>query len=106
MENKLPTYGEFVREKRHGAGKTLREVSKNIGVSVSYLSDVERGKKGPLKPDRDIKLAKYLGCDFGSLVTLGILWSVNEDYGDTIKVRPDDVPGLCELLGIRKGSSK
>lgn len=38
-------YGKVLREYRHETGMTLRKVARKSGVSLSYLSDVERGKK-------------------------------------------------------------
>ena len=37
--------GEVLREYRQRQGRTLREVSEKAGVSLGYLSEVERGQK-------------------------------------------------------------
>lgn len=37
--------GEALREERVTQGRTLRQVSKAAGVSLGYLSEVERGQK-------------------------------------------------------------
>ena len=37
--------GETLREERMEQGRTLREVSEKAGVSLGYLSEVERGQK-------------------------------------------------------------
>ena len=39
--------GEVLREERHRAGRTLSEVAGEAGISVQYLSEVERGVKEP-----------------------------------------------------------
>ena len=39
--------GDVLREERHGAGRTLADVADEAGVSVQYLSEVERGRKEP-----------------------------------------------------------
>lgn len=45
-------FGQIWREKRTEKRLTLREVSERLGLSVSYLSDIEQGRKGA--PDIDI----------------------------------------------------
>ena len=37
--------GDVLRERRTGAGRTLREVAAEARVSVAYLSEIERGRK-------------------------------------------------------------
>jgi transcriptional regulator with XRE-family HTH domain len=37
--------GEALRRRRQDQGRTLREVAEAAGVSLTYLSEVERGRK-------------------------------------------------------------
>jgi len=39
--------GAVLRERRHGLEQTLAQVARRAGVSVQYLSEVERGLKDP-----------------------------------------------------------
>jgi transcriptional regulator with XRE-family HTH domain len=39
--------GEALRRRRQAQGRTLREVAEAAGVSLTYLSEVERGRKEP-----------------------------------------------------------
>ena len=39
--------GEALRRRRQRQGRTLREVAEAAGVSLTYLSEVERGRKEP-----------------------------------------------------------
>jgi len=39
--------GEVLREQRHRREQTLAEVADRAGISVQYLSEVERGRKEP-----------------------------------------------------------
>ena len=39
------TFGESLREKRRGLGYTQQDVADFTGFSVSFLSDLERGKE-------------------------------------------------------------
>jgi transcriptional regulator with XRE-family HTH domain len=41
------TFGESVRLQRISRGFSLREAAKLCGVSFSYLSDLERGRRQP-----------------------------------------------------------
>lgn len=37
--------GDVLREERHDQGRTLADVADDAGVSLAYLSEVERGRK-------------------------------------------------------------
>lgn len=39
--------GEVLREQRHRREQTLAEVAGRAGISVQYLSEIERGRKDP-----------------------------------------------------------
>ena len=56
-------FGEMLREQRRQAGRTLGHLSKLLGVSVVYLSDVERGNRKPLNNERILKVAEFLATD-------------------------------------------
>lgn len=36
--------GQIIRKKRQAAGKTMGNLARHLGVSVVFVSDVERGK--------------------------------------------------------------
>lgn len=38
-------YGRVLRDYREETGLTMRKLARKTGVSLSYISDVERGKK-------------------------------------------------------------
>ncbi len=61
-------FGTLLRAEREKAGKSMGELARYLGVSVPYLSDVERGNRSPLTQERLLKAAAFLGCDAGSLV--------------------------------------
>lgn len=60
--------GLKLRSLRQARGASLREVAAAAGVSVSYLSEIEKGRKYP-KPERLLELARALGTDFEELVS-------------------------------------
>ncbi len=39
--------GEELRQERHRSERTLADVAEQAGISVQYLSEVERGRKEP-----------------------------------------------------------
>ncbi|MEQ9231831.1 MAG: helix-turn-helix domain-containing protein, partial [Cyclobacteriaceae bacterium] len=45
-----------------------QEIAKATGLSISYLNDIEKGKKYP-KPDKIAKLAKVFGLEYDELVS-------------------------------------
>ncbi|GAA5063199.1 hypothetical protein GCM10023318_47640 [Nocardia callitridis] len=40
-------YGEVLRDERRDQDRTLAEVSRQVGMSKQYLSEIERGRKEP-----------------------------------------------------------
>ncbi len=55
-----------LREKRESLGLTLKEVSKEIGVHFTTLSDWEIGSKNP-RPKNKLKLADFYNCSADSI---------------------------------------
>lgn len=60
--------GLKLKRLRQERGLPLREVAARAGVSVSYLSEIEKGKKYP-KPEKLLDLARALGTEFDELVS-------------------------------------
>jgi transcriptional regulator with XRE-family HTH domain len=48
---------------REEKGVKLRELSKQLDVSLPYLSDVERGERDPLSNSRILRVALFLNVD-------------------------------------------
>jgi transcriptional regulator with XRE-family HTH domain len=61
-------FGELLRKLRRKSDKTLGDVARMLGVSVVYLSDVERGNRKPFNNDRIVKIGEYLGEDAADLI--------------------------------------
>ena len=59
-EAPLPTspFGEYLREMRTAAGKSLREVAEELAISHVYLGEVERGRRRVLPAKYWKKLAQ------------------------------------------------
>jgi transcriptional regulator with XRE-family HTH domain len=56
---------------RQQQDRSLQDVAAAAGLSVSYLSEIEKGKKYP-KPDKLLRLAQTLGVPFDELVSLKV----------------------------------
>jgi transcriptional regulator with XRE-family HTH domain len=54
-------FGETLRRIRTEKGATLAQIAKCLGVSVPYLSDIERGRRGPLNNKRIRQVAVFCG---------------------------------------------
>ncbi len=60
--------GLKARQLRHEAGLGLKDVAGRAGLSISYLSEIEKGKKHP-KPGKLLRLAEALGTTYEELVS-------------------------------------
>ena len=63
--------GLKLKSLRREQGMPLKAVAARSGLSVSYLSEIEKGKKYP-KPGKLLELARALEVPFDSLVTLQV----------------------------------
>jgi len=96
-------FGEVLRKQRRQAGKTLADLAKPLGVSVVYLSDVERGNRKPFNNDRILKAAEFLRTDASPLIEAAD-WERGFIEYDITKARPleaDVVGGL--VTGLARG---
>ena len=63
--------GLKVRELRNKKRLSFQELSKMTGLSVSYLNEIEKGKKYP-KGDKILQLAEALDVSYDYLVSLKV----------------------------------
>ncbi len=63
--------GLKLKKLRTDEGVSLREIADRAGLSVSYLSELEQGKKYP-KPDKLFQLAEALAVPYDDLVSLRV----------------------------------
>ena len=62
-------FGLKIKALRQANGLSYQQLADKAGMSVSYIHDIETGKKFP-KADKIIILAKTLGVDYDYLVSL------------------------------------
>lgn len=53
-------FGEELRRLRREAGKSLADMADALECSITYVSDIERGKKNPPSRENIVKLAQCL----------------------------------------------
>ncbi len=64
-------FGLKLKEIRNEKGISYQELREKTGLSLSYLSEIENGKKYP-KGDKIMILAKALGVSYDELVSLKV----------------------------------
>jgi transcriptional regulator with XRE-family HTH domain len=68
-ENIRLIFGLKVRQLRQEKGLSFAALSKDTGLSASYLNEIEKGKKYP-KTEKIAKLAESLGVSYDWLISL------------------------------------
>jgi transcriptional regulator with XRE-family HTH domain len=56
-------FGSLLRKARRQAGKTMSDLAVHLDVSVVFISDVERGNRHPLTPERIVSVCEFLEID-------------------------------------------
>ena len=83
------SFGALVRRERERLDIGLREMAKLIGVSSTYLSQVERGNFAPPAEDRVRKIAEIIGRDPDELLALA--GRVSSDLKEIIRQNPREM---------------
>jgi transcriptional regulator with XRE-family HTH domain len=88
MVGKHDSFGRLLRDKRIGKGFSLRKFAEAVGVSPTYLSQVEQGNCDPPTASRVRRMAELLGENADELTALA---------GRV----PDDLPGILQKQPAR-----
>lgn len=96
-------FGDALRRMRRDAEKTLGDLARLLGVSVVYVSDVERGNRRPFGKERILAIGKFLKVDPGELLTIadrerGV---IEYDISKASALEADVVGGL--VTGLARG---
>jgi transcriptional regulator with XRE-family HTH domain len=92
MTSERAKFGAFVRREREAREIGLREMAKNIGVSPTYLSKVERDEFTPPTEEKVRAIARIIECDPDELLALA--GRVSSDIADIIKRHPVELSAL------------
>ncbi|GIW81354.1 MAG: transcriptional regulator [Gemmatales bacterium] len=98
MRHNRRTFGELLREKRIDKKFSLRKFAALVGVSPTYLSQVEQGNVQPPTADRVKRMAELLGENPDEWIALA--GRVPEDLPAIIHEQPTEIP---ELLREARG---
>ena len=92
------TFGATVRREREKLDISLRRFAKQIGVSPTYLSKVERDEFRPPAEDKVLAIARFIGCDPDELLALA--GRVSTDLTDIVRRQPRE---MASFLRAAKG---
>ena len=89
MDAKNMRYGQFLKAKRISDSRelTLKDVAAELGVSFSYVSDIEQGRRKPYDEVKTQKLIEYLKLseDEVALISTSLLlvwcWTSGQQRG-------------------------
>jgi HTH-type transcriptional regulator, competence development regulator len=96
-------FGRTIRRLREERGIGLRELAAAVGISATYLSQVELGDLPPPSSEKVEAVAKALGQDPDQLVALA--GRIPSDLAQVIKERPREMALLIRSVrGLRVGA--
>ena len=90
------TYGELTRREREKKDYGLRQFAKLIGVSATYLSQIERDELPPPAEERVLKTAELLGLDKDEL--LARAGRVASELEEIIREKPKATADLLRRI--------
>lgn len=102
-------FGLKIKSYRTAQKLSLLELSKKSGIAVSYLSEIESGKKYP-KPEKMVQLSQALGIDYDALVSTQVSKKLDPLAAllnsDLVKLFPFHLFGISarDILGLFKNS--
>jgi HTH-type transcriptional regulator, competence development regulator len=93
------TFGKVLRESRLARGFTLRKFAEAVGISPTYLSQVEQGNVDPPTAERVKTMAELLGANSDEWIALA--GRVPDDLPGIIQKQPTVMPELLrEASGL------
>ena len=75
--------GRAIRRSRVGRGVTMTALAADLGYSVPYMSDVERGNRGGF--DVMMRVADVVGADRGEITWLWVRDRLGPDVAEAMK---------------------
>ncbi len=96
-------FGDALRKARRNAERTLGDVAKLLGVSVVYVSDVERGNRRPFSNERIVRIARFVKTDPAPLIAAADVERGVIEY-DIAKAKPLEAAVVGDLVsGLARG---
>lgn len=79
IEQERQEFGAYIKRLREERQLSLREVEKAVGISNSYLYQIERGERNPPKPEILKKMAALYNVGFASMMAAAKLHENSDD---------------------------
>jgi transcriptional regulator with XRE-family HTH domain len=99
MNRKRVKFGDILREKRTAKGFSLRKFAELVGVSPTYLSQVEQGNVDAPTAERVKRMADLLAENSDEWIALA--GRVPDDLPEIIQKEPTEMPELLrEASGL------
>jgi transcriptional regulator with XRE-family HTH domain len=99
MSKKKMTFGQVLRETRLAKGFTLRKFAEEVGLSPTYVSQVEQENVDPPTAERVKTMAELLGANSDEWILLA--GRVPEDLPGIMQKQPTAMPELLrEASGL------
>ena len=99
MTKKRETFGQYVRRRRMEHKFTLREFARKVGISPTYMSQVEQDVADPSTAERVRKMAELLNESVDELIAMA--GRLPEDLPEIIQNRASEMPELLrEASGL------
>ncbi len=96
-------FGDILRRARQNTKKTLGDVARLLGVSVVYVSDVERSNRRPFNNERILRVASFLKADPATLIAAADVEKGVIEY-DISKAKPLEAAVVGDLVsGLARG---
>lgn len=96
MNDKSLAFGQVLRDRRLAAKISLRRFAEQIGVSATYLSQVEQCNASPPTAERIQHMAELLGVNADPLLALA--GRVPDELADLIHRHPVELPRLIRVV--------
>ncbi len=91
------SFGTTLRRIRRERKKTLRELAGVLGLSIVYVSDIERGNRRPLRKPQILRLCAWLGADPAPLLEAAVRERGITEY-DITKTPPLEAEVVQKLI--------
>jgi transcriptional regulator with XRE-family HTH domain len=95
-KKRTKTFGQFLRKKRVEKGFSLRKFAELVGISPTYLSQVEQDNVDPPTADRVKRMAELLLENVDQWTALA--GRLSEDLPEIIRESPTAVPDLLRAV--------
>lgn len=106
-QKKYPPFGDMLRAKRMATGMSLREYARRTGYSVSYLHDVELGRRPPFFGGDLRKMLDVINCTEQERFEFSVAETVSRGTIDTSDLSHEDIAALVAMRdGLRKAAKK